>query len=129
MDLRLIPTFAIIRTEFHSGNSTVAAESDAFDRKALRRISYPNPQLVIRNVDPRSRRDDEIWAPALRLVKTFRVRLGNFDAREPFHMFLAEITGDDGARRKPMPIRQVHTIHHQRNERSRAHRLLERNGV
>ena len=129
MDLRLIPTFAIIRTEFHSGNSTVAGESDAFDRKALRRISYPNPQLVIRNVDPRSRRDDEIWPPALCFVKTFRLRLGNFDAREPFHMFLAEITRHDGARGKPMSIRQFCSIHYEGDERGRVHCFLERNGV
>src|SRR5207237_3757448 len=105
IDLRFIPTFAVVRTEFHSGNSTIAAESDTFDRNAFGRISYLNPRLVIRNVDTRSRRDDEIWAPALRLVKTFRIPLGNFDAREPFHMFLTEITRDDGAHRKAMSVR------------------------
>src|SRR4029077_9855413 len=129
IDLCLVPTFAVVRTEFHPGNSAIAPESDAFDRNALRRISYLNPRLVIRNVDARSCRDDEIWPPALGLVKTFRIRLGYFDASKPFHMFFTEITRHDGTRGKPMAIRQLRSIHPEGNKRGRGHCFLERNGV
>src|SRR4029077_18517203 len=129
IDLRLVPTFAVVRTEFHPGNSAIAPESDAFDWNALRRISYLNPRLAIRNVDARSRRDNEIWPPALGLVKTFCVRLCYFDASKPFHMFFTEITRHDGTRRKPMAIRQLRSIHLEGDEGGRGHRFLERNGV
>src|SRR5205814_10504147 len=111
MNLRIIPVLAIVGTEFHPRDAAVAAERDAFNRHAFRRFRQFYPYLVIWNIDPRSRRHDKIRSPALAFIKTLRVRICYFDAREPFHMFLAEVTGDDGARRETVPVRSCHPGH------------------
>ena len=52
-----------------------------------------------------------------------------FDARKPFHMFLAEVAGHNHARWITVPMRQRHAIHLVSNERGRLHRFLQRDGI
>src|ERR1700730_17670705 len=84
---------------------------------------------MIVHIDSRSCRSDEVRAPALAFVKAFRVNVGDFDARQPFDVFLSEISWNDDAQRITVPIRQRNAVHFVSKERSRIQCLLQRNGV
>ncbi len=86
-------------------------------------------RVVVRNVDSRARRDDEVWTPALGFVEAFRARTDDIDASQPLHVFLAEIAGNDRAQRITVAIRQILPVHLPGEDRRRIERLVDRNGV
>src|SRR6185437_14422441 len=105
INLGIIPVLAIVGTELHSRNAAVTAKRNALYRHTFRRFRQFYPHLVIWNIDTRSCRHNKIRSPALGLIKTFCICFCYFDAGEPFHMFLAEVTGDDGARWETVSVR------------------------
>ena len=84
---------------------------------------------MIGYVHSRSRRHNEIGPPALGLVKTFRVGVGHFNSRKPFHMFFAEVAWHDHAQRVTMPVRQWDTVHFVGEQRGWLHGFFQQDGI
>src|SRR5204862_6199613 len=106
IELRFLPVFTVIDADFDPRYPAIAAERHAADRNSFRRYRAGESRFVVGLIEARARRHNEIRAPALFLVKADRAFIGHFDARDPFHMFLAEVTGNNDPRGKSVAVRQ-----------------------
>src|SRR5437763_16269869 len=117
IELRILPCFAVIEADLDARYAAIAAERDAAHRDSTRRDRALKSRFMVRLIDPRSRRHDEVRAPALFLVKPERAFFRDLDARDPLHVFLAKVTGNDHARRKPVAVWQRLSVHLVNDER------------
>ena len=125
VNVGIIPTFAVIETELDPRDPAVPAKGDAFYLDWSVELAQRKLSIVVGHVDARARWDNEIRAPALGFIESFRLATGHFDSRQPFHMFLAEISGHDHARGITMSMRQRLTVHFVGYERVWIHRFFE----
>ena len=84
---------------------------------------------MVGHIDSRSCWRDEIRAPALSFVKAFRIGGGELDARQPFYVFLAEVSGHDRAQRITVAVREFFSIHFPNQQRARFQRFIDWNCV
>src|SRR5204863_7241351 len=88
IELRILPRFAVIEADLDARYPAIAAERDAAHRDSIRRDRALKSRFMVRLIDPRSCRHDEVRAPTLLLVKPNRAFFRDLDARDPFHVFL-----------------------------------------
>ena len=72
---------------------------DGSECRWARVLAYEPPHRVVISwdIDPRPRWHNKVWTPALRFVKSFRLRARQLDPSKPFHVLFTEVAGNKHA--------------------------------
>src|SRR5450756_195394 len=79
IELRFLPVFAVIETDFDAADPTIATERDTGDANAVARHGDVECRFMIRLIETRTRWDDEVRAPPLCLVKACGIPVSDLD--------------------------------------------------